>query len=176
MDERRRSGLAFGIILILIGVWFLIAELVPGLNEWLGIRFAWPLFIVAFGVFLLVIGVLTRAPGMAIPVCLFWGLGGLLYYQNLTGNWSSWAYAWTLIPGLVGVGLLVMGLIEGRRGAFGGAFWLIGFSLVLFVIFSSLFGGVNLLGAYWPVLLIALGALLLIRSLIPFLQREGHQA
>ena len=176
MNQRQRSGLAFGLVLILIGVWLLLGELVPGLREWLALSQAWPLLIVAFGVFLLIIGLLTRTPGMAVPVCLFWGIGGLIYYQNLTGSWDSWAYAWTLIPGFVGVGLLLTGLLENRRSALTGAIWLIVISLVLFIVFASFLGGPNLLGAYWPVLLIALGAILLIRSLIPVRQSGGGHA
>ena len=38
----------------------------------------------------------------------------MLYWQNQTGNWESWAYAWALIPGFVGVGTIVMGLWEGK--------------------------------------------------------------
>jgi hypothetical protein len=102
---------------------------------------------------------------MAVPACIVGGIGGLLYWQNATGNWESWAYAWTLIPGFVGVGIVLSGLLGGdtQQSVRGGA-WLILISLVLFTIFGSFLGGLGLLGPYWPVLLIALGLLVLVRS------------
>ena len=103
---------------------------------------------------------------MAIPACIVGGIGGILYWQEITGNWESWAYAWTLIPGFVGVGIVLSGLLGGdfRQSARGGG-WLIMISLVLFAVFGSFFGGLGLLGPYWPVLLILLGLLVLIRPL-----------
>jgi hypothetical protein len=113
MDRRRRSSLAAGLVLILLGAWFLVAQWVPGLQTW----FSWPLTIVGVGVLLLIIGLLTRVPAMAVPACIVGGIGGLLYWQNATGNWESWAYAWTLIPGFVGVGIVLSGLLGGEIAA-----------------------------------------------------------
>ncbi|HUV89374.1 MAG TPA: hypothetical protein VMY80_06955, partial [Anaerolineae bacterium] len=92
---------------------------------------------------------------------------GLLYWQNATGHWESWAYAWTLIPGFVGVGIILAGILGGGlRKALGGGGWLILISLVLFAIFGSFLGGLNLLGPYWPVLLIVLGLFILVERLV----------
>jgi hypothetical protein len=118
---------------------------------------------------MLVMGILTRAPVMAIPACIVGGIGSLLYYQNLSGNWASWAYAWALIPGFVGVGLVLSGVLgNGRlRDALSGGAWLLFISLVLFVVFGSFLGGLNIIGAYWvywPALLIVLGVVFLVRS------------
>lgn len=169
MEAGRRSSLAFGLVLILLGLWFFAAELSPGLREWLGVSTAWPLFIVAFGLLFLLIGILTGAPGMAVPACIFVGIGALLYWQNLTGNWGSWAYAWALIPGFVGIGVILMGLLghDTRRSLAGGA-WLIVISAIVFAISSTFLGGPNLFGAYWPALLILLGVILLGRSLFAY--------
>jgi len=41
-------------------------------------------------------------------------------------------------------------------------------NLILYVVFGSFLGGPIALGGYWPVLLIALGALFLFRSLVSF--------
>jgi len=115
---------------------------------------------------LLIIGLLTGVPAMAIPACIVGGIGGLLYWQNSTGNWESWTYAWTLIPGFVGVGTILSGLLGGEpRQSVRGGFWLVAISLALFAFFGSFLGGLNLLGPYWPALLILLGLLLLVRSL-----------
>ena len=166
MDRRRRSSLVVGLLLILLGVWFMATQFVPELRTWIAIEYSWPLIIVGVGVLLLVVGLLTGAPAMAVPACIVGGIGGLLYWQNATSNWESWAYLWTLIPGFVGVGIVLSGLLGGetRQSVRGGA-WLILISLVLFMVFGSFLGGLGLLGPYWPVLLIALGLLYLLRSL-----------
>ncbi len=166
MDSKRRSSVAGGLVLILLGAWFMAVQLVPGLQAWMDIEYSWPLIIIGVGVFLLVIGLLTRVPAMAVPACIVGGIGGLLYWQNVTGNWESWAYAWTLIPGLVGVGIVLSGLLSGEtRQSVRGGGQLILISLVLFTVFGSFFGGLGLLGPYWPVLLILLGLLILARPL-----------
>jgi hypothetical protein len=167
MEHRVRSNLAAGVVLVLLGVWFLAMQLVPGLQIYTAL--SWPLIIVGVGVILLVIGLLTGVPSMAVPACIVGGIGGLLYWQNATGNWESWAYTWTLIPGFVGVGTVLAGLLggESRQGVRGGA-WLILISLVLFAAFGSFFGALGLVGPYWPLLLIALGILVFVRSLFRF--------
>ena len=105
MNSSQRSALGGGLILILIGALLLLGQLVPGIWSWVG-EASWPLIIVGAGLLLLIIGVLASAPGMAIPACIVGGIGLLLYWQNRTGNWESWAYAWALIAPLsVGVGL-----------------------------------------------------------------------
>jgi hypothetical protein len=165
MNRGRRSSLATGLVLILVGALVFVAQLVPGWDAW----FAWPLYIVSIGVVLLVIGLLTRVPALAIPACIVGGIGGLLYYQNATGNWESWSYAWALIPGFVGVGIIVAGLLSGEfRKPLREGGQLILVSLVMFLAFGSFFGliGLGPLGQYWPVLLIALGVLILFNRLI----------
>ena len=163
MRKSQRSNLASGLALILIGAVFLVVQFVPGLHIWL----SWPLIIVGVGVLLLVIGLLTGVPGMAIPACVIGGIGGLLYWQNATENWESWAYAWALIPGFAGVGGILSGLLSGTpRRSLGAGAWLILISLILFAIFGSFFGAIGVLGTYWPVLIIALGVLSLIRPLL----------
>jgi hypothetical protein len=165
MEQRARSRLGLGVLLILIGALFLLAQFIPGLQNLLNTQFTWPLIVVGVGLFLFVFGVLVGAPGMAVPAAIVGGIGGILYWQNLTGNWESWAYAWTLIPGFVGVGVLLTGLLgERTRNNLESASWLIIISLVLFFIFGSFFGSIGLFGQYWPVLLILLGFLLLLRA------------
>ena len=162
MGSRRRGDLAFGLVLILAGALFLAMQFVPGMRAW----FSWPWIIIGVGLFLLFVGVVSGVPGMAVPACVVGGIGGLLWWQNATGNWASWSYAWALIPGFVGVGTILMALLAGRGlRAIGEGSTLILISLVMFVIFGSLFGAFRGLGEYWPVLLIALGVLVLVRAL-----------
>ena len=166
MDRQMRRNLVVGVVLVLLGVWFLVVQFVPGLGGWINIAWSWPLLIMSVGAFLLLFGLLVGAPGMAVPAVIVAGIGGILYYQNATGDWTSWSYLWTLIPGFVGVGVILAGLLGGDfRGSLTEGGGLIIISLILFFIFASIMGGWNLLGDYWPVLLILLGVWLLIRQL-----------
>jgi hypothetical protein len=108
-DRDRNSALRLGVVLIILGGLFLLVRAAPDLFGWVGDS-SWPLIIVGVGIVLLLIGAVTGAAGMAVPAAIVGGIGGLLYWQNATGNWQSWAYAWTLIPGFVGAGTLVAGL------------------------------------------------------------------
>ncbi len=166
LAQGRRTSIVFGVVLILLGIWFLAVQFVPGLNALFGFEMTWPLIIVAIGFLLLVFGILSGIPGMAIPACIVGGIGLLLYWQNATNNWESWAYAWTLILGFVGVGVMLNGLFgQDTRESLTGGLWLVIISLVLYAIFASFLGGPSIVGQYWPVLIIALGVLLLVRSL-----------
>jgi hypothetical protein len=165
MDTSRRSGLAGGLILILVGGAFLAAQFVPGLRSWFGAENSWPLIVVGVGILFLVLAVALRAPPLAVPGCIVGGIGCLLFYQNATGNWESWAYAWTLIPGFVGLGVVLAGLMEGQaRRALSSGLWLMLISLVAFVVFGS-FLGLGRFSPYWPVLLILGGLLILGQTL-----------
>jgi hypothetical protein len=167
MDRTKRSTLAVGILLVLVGAYFIVANLIPSFNDWINVTMSWPLIVIAVGVGLLFLGLLVGAPEMAIPAVIVGGIGGILYYQNLSGNWGSWSYLWTLIPGFSGVGILLAYLL-GSRGehTLRSALDTIGTSLVMFVIFGAFFGAFKVLGNYWPLLLVAAGVLLGLRSLI----------
>jgi peptidoglycan/LPS O-acetylase OafA/YrhL len=167
MDRQHRSSLVGGLLLIILGGIFLAFQLVPGLRVWADFYFAWPLFIIGAGALLLLIGLAVGAPGMAVPAAIVGGIGALLYWQNATNNWESWAYAWALIPGFVGVGIIVAGLLgDNNRRSVGDGLRLVIISLVLFFVFASFLGGWNLLGPYWPVLIILLGLWVLVRPML----------
>ena len=166
MRKQRRTGLVGGIILILLGGWLLAVQLVPGLEGLFNIEYSWPLIVIAAGVVIFIVGLLSGSPGMAVPACIVGGIGTLLYYQNETGNWESWAYAWTLIPGFAGIGAILAGLLgDNPSKSYRDGLNLIVISAIMFLIFGSFLGGLDLLGQWWPVLLILLGGWLLIRPL-----------
>ena len=173
MDAQRRSNLVFGTLLLLVGGWFLALQLVPGLEELVNFDYEWPLLIVATGVVFFLFALLARSPGLAVPAAIISGIGSLLYYQNSTGDWDSWAYAWALIPGFVGVGVLLSNLLEGRfmRGLREGLS-LIVFSLILFGIFGAFLGGPEIFATYWPVLLILLGIRIMARGIFPVKSKD----
>jgi len=163
MDVQRRSNLALGVVLIVLGGIFLATQLIPGL----GLILSWPWIVIGVGALLLLIGLLVGAPDMAVPACIVAGIGGILYYQNLTGDWTSWSYMWALIPAFVGVGMLVAALLGGRsRYAFREGLRTLLVGVVLFLVFGSFFGAFSWLGAYWPLLLVGAGLLILIEGLL----------
>jgi len=171
VEKGRGATLVVGLMFILLGVFFLVMQLVPGLRGWLDPGFWWPLAIVAVGVLLLLLGVVTSAPALVVPACIFAGIGALLFWQNATGRWGTWAYAWTLIPGFVGVGLFLLGLVSSKeRQSIAAGLWLMFISGVMFLVFGSLFGGFRgpwrQLAAYWPLLLIAGGLLTLLEVVL----------
>jgi hypothetical protein len=153
-----------GLVLIVIGLLILTIQLLPGVQ----VVFSWPWIIIGGGLLLFLIGAATGVPALAVPACIIGGIGGILYYQNATGDWDSWAYIWTLIPGFVGLGVVLAGLPGGgdRSEAVRAGGLLILISLVLFSVFGSFFGALGLVGAYWPVLLILLGLVLLLAPLL----------
>lgn len=157
--KQNRSNLALGIILLLVGGWLLVTRQVPSIQAWLENNFTWPMFTIGAGLIVLLIGLLTGAPGMAVPASIIAGIGGILYYQNATNNYGSWSYMWTLIPGFVGVGTILAGLLgENTHRNLGHGLRLIVTSAVLFLIFATLLGGLSILGDYGlPVILILLG-------------------
>jgi hypothetical protein len=162
---KNRSQLALGVILILLGAWFIAQRQVPALETWVAQYMSWPLNVVAAGAIILLIGLLVGAPGMAIPAAIVAGIGGILYYQNRTEDYASWSYMWTLIPGFVGVGqILAAALGRSMREARSGMN-LILTSAVMFIIFAAIFGKLAMFGPYFPaVVLILVGVWFLVRG------------
>lgn len=107
MKENKHS-IAWGIILVLIGGLLLVDQVFPNVN----LDFGWPWIVMGVGFIFLLLAILTQTGGLAIPGCIVGGIGGILYYQNLTGNWTTWQFAWALIPGFVGIGILIASLIS----------------------------------------------------------------
>lgn len=167
MDTQRRSNLVVGFLLLLVGAWFLAGQYFPDLYVFNALTFEWPLLVVGLGLVFFIFAALVRAPGLAIPGAIIAGIGSLLYYQNASNDWESWAYAWTLIPGFVGIGILISNFFEGRfiKGIREGLSLMI-FSGAMFAIFGAFLGGPEILGDYWPILIIALGVWMVAKSLL----------
>jgi len=168
MSRERRSDLVIGIILLLIGGLFMAAEfnLVPKLDEIINIQYQWPMIIIGVGVLLFVLGLLTRNPGMSVPACIVGGIGGILYYTNTTGQWGAWAFLWTLIPGFVGVGILLSTLLGGEeRTGYREGLRLLLISAIMFAVFFLLLSGQGNITRYWPILVILAGIWVIIQTI-----------
>src|SRR5687767_3770612 len=171
--SQNRTNLVLGILLILIGGWLVVSRQVPAMQDWLADNFTWPMYTIGAGLIVFLIGLLTGAPGMSVPAAIIAGIGGILYYQNQTDDYGSWSYMWALIPGFVGVGTILAGLLgENTRANLARGVNLLIISAVLFLIFSTFLGGLNLLGEYGAaIILIVLGVYVLVRGFF----RSGGQ-
>ncbi|HSO11879.1 MAG TPA: hypothetical protein VLT51_05855 [Anaerolineales bacterium] len=176
--KQNRSSLALGLILLIIGGWLLVTRQVPALQAWMEDNFTWPMWTIGAGLLVLLIGLFTNAPGMAVPASIIAGIGGILYYQNRTSDFASWSYMWTLIPGFVGAGSILAGLLgENTRRNLGHGLRLLVTSAVLFLIFATFFGGLSILGDYGlPVVLILLGVYVLARGFMRGGRRDSNEA
>ena len=93
-----KHTLTSGAILILLGVTLPLVLFVSDL---------WPLLLIDTGLAFLIAAMVYRIGALAIPGSIVGGLGVLLCWQSLTGDWASWFYAWPLVPGFVGLGLTI---------------------------------------------------------------------
>jgi hypothetical protein len=169
----RGSGAAtvIGGLLIAAGLLFLLGELLnANLSEAL-----WPLYVLAPGLALVVLGLTQRhGSGLTIAGSVVTMVGLLLLYQNATDHWQSWAYAWPLVaPGGSGLGMLLYGTRSGNGGMARAGFWQIVTGLALFVAGILFFEGVlgisgnrfPLPSWFLPGIVILLGVLLLLRGM-----------
>jgi hypothetical protein len=169
--RRNGSGVAIGVVLVVVGLFYLVVQ-VAGVDL---SSFGWPLFIIIPGLTLLIVGFVSLGTGAAIPGGILTMVGLVLAYQNSTGYWTSWAYAWALVaPGGVGLGLFLQGLRERNSGLIrqGRSLMLIAalIFMVGFVFFESILNisGINetpIVKAALPALFIVIGILLLARSI-----------
>jgi len=181
MNSRARTFLVLGLVLILGGAWMIALVNNPELKAQWASLVSWPLLVVAVGFGLLLLGLLVNAPDMAIPATIVAGIGLILYYQNQSGNWASWAYMWALIPGFVGLGTVLAGILGGggwRRVREGLDLML--FSLIMYAIFAALFaplfGGPSVLGPYGPAgLFIAAGLYVIIRGVLATRKKKKEE-
>jgi hypothetical protein len=170
MSKKYKSQLALGVILILLAVGLLVIKGNPAIAETIHIQLIWPTWIILGGGLFLFIGLLTGEPDMAIPASIFAGIGGILYYQYNSQDWSSWAYLWTLIPGFAGIGNILSGLFGGNfRRSIAEGFKLLLISTIMFLITASFFGKLEILGPYKEFILAGLlllcGIWLIVRGL-----------
>lgn len=168
-DRGGRMFLAF--LLIFLGIFFSVVTYFPGFvraDQW------WPAFILVPGIAMVavaVVGGLSRnraMAAMAIPGCIITTVGLILLYCNVTNRWESWAYAWTLIPASVGLGLLFSAQFGvGDEGAAKAGRWLLILGGAGFLVFGAFFEGLifgGFVSQWWPVALIILGAFVLLNE------------
>lgn len=101
-EENKQNPVAW----VLIGIGLMI--LIGGL---------WPLFILLPGLALIFAATQggKSSTGLIFPGAVIAGTGAILFVQNLTGHFESWAYAWTLYPVFVGLAMRYHGERTGKR-------------------------------------------------------------
>lgn len=177
MESNRVRGLGVmlaGLGLIALGALFLLGQIFR-INVW---AILWPFFIIVPGLLFFVGMVLVGRGGspLAVPGSIVTMVGMLLLYQALTGHWSSWAYAWTLVaPTSVGIGIAIAGLWGSDPKAIKAGTTLVLVGMVLFLIFGAFFELIlNISGlrsglvgrVFFPLLLIGVGVVTLVWVLL----------
>ncbi len=181
-DSRSRGpAIVGGLLLIGVGLFFLAVQTFNvELPFDLG-RVGWPLYVIAPGVVLLLIGLfLPSAPGIGLTIAggIVSTVGLLLAYQSSTGHYSSWAYAWALVaPASVGASMVLWGVLHAHGASIRGGLGTLAVGLILFLVGFAFFEGVLNLGGErglvplgrqaLPVALIAAGVLVIATRLWP---------
>jgi hypothetical protein len=134
-------ALVIGAILVTVGLILLVAQLADFALGDLG----WPLWIVAVGAVLLVLGLtVVGERGLVVAGSIVTTVGLILLYQDSTGHWESWAYAWTLFPAAGGLGVALWGIRSGSGSEFRAGTWAmlggLGFFAVAFLFFEGIIG------------------------------------
>ncbi len=169
MNIKRNSGaLVAGSVLIVIGLLSLAGQAFRNFPFW---SYLWPFIIIGFGG-LFFVGMFARgksAAGLAIPGSIISAVGVMMFLQNLSGYWESWAYSWTVILVAVGLGIFIMGAYtqdEPRRRA---GLRVMRVGAILFIIFGgffelifSAFRPYGIQQYIFPALLVLLGAYLVV--------------
>jgi hypothetical protein len=182
-DGRRRpsSLLALGAILMVVG---LAAAGLRGadidLTTSIG-EATWPFLVIAPGLVLLALSVVRTPPdglGLVIAGSVVTTVGLILLAQANSGAWESWAYVWALIPAGAGLGKAVYGAATKATELVDDGVRLVLVAGVMFLVgrwyFEAIFttGEQPIdIGTWWPVALIAVGAIIAIRAL--FVPRQA---
>jgi hypothetical protein len=169
MNIKRNTGmLVAGAILIGIGLLSLAQQIFRGFQFW---SYMWPFIIIGVGGMFFIgmfVGGKSLA-GLAIPGSIIGGLGVMMFLQNLTSHWESWAYSWTILLVLVGLGIFIMGLYQENEHNRQSGLRIMRVGAILFIIFGGFFELVfstfqrTGVGQYiFPALLVVLGVYLVV--------------
>ena len=162
--RRGRSQLALGLVLILLGVWFMLNQTVPAFHDFFESYSKWPTNMFLIGAGILLFGLVTGSVGLAVPAAIVAGVGAIVYYQDTYLDNQAW-YVWTLIPSFVGLGTLLQGLLgENTSYNVKHGLRLIVLGIILFLVLSSVYGGLPWLGEYAPAILLILAGLWVLGS------------
>ncbi len=160
-NHSNAGTLVAGTILIAFGLIALAGQFLHIMN-W---GFIWPLPIIGLGslFFLAMVAGGRQGAAFAIPGSIITGIGLVLLFESVTGDWKLMSYLWTLIIIFVGIGIYLMGWYGGDAGQRQAGWRVMKIGFILFVVFGVFFGllfSSNSLA--FPVLLILLGLYLVL--------------
>jgi hypothetical protein len=171
-EREGMSPVAIGLVLVLLGIALFAGQVLDIGIEDIG----WPFFVIAAGVAIAVIGlVVADEQGMVIGGVITTTVGLVLLYQDQTGRWETWAYAWALVgPAASGLGLALWGMRRGNAADLRNGLWGLLGGLAIFAVGFLFFEGVIGLGGdrlalpEWllPVAVIGIGAVVLGRGVL----------
>lgn len=164
---RKRRNIAGGLILILLGAFFIYWQFAPeSITGWFDENFAWPFYIIGTGLVFILFSLVTGVGGLSVPGSIISGIGGILYYQHLTSDWVSWAYAWVLIPGFVGFGMLLGSFVsrDMRHERRTGLTMFVVTTLIALALWAAFHTGAVGQDVVWAAVLIILGLYVLITA------------
>jgi hypothetical protein len=164
---KKRRNITGGLVLILLGAFFIFWQLAPqSITGWFDQNFSWPYYIIGTGLIFILIALVTGVGGLAIPGAIIGGIGGILLYQSLTEDWVSWAYAWVLIPGFVGLGILLGSFVSSdmRHERRNGLTMFVIATLVGLALWAAFHTGAVAQTTVWAIVLILLGGYILISA------------
>lgn len=175
---RNAGSLVGGAILIGFGLLALVSEIFGRLDFWSAF---WPFIIIGIGAMFfagMILGGKSTA-ALAIPGTIIGGIGLMLFIQNLTGHFESWAYGWTVIVFSVGLGIYLMGLWSGDASQRQGGTGVMRVGAILFLIFGAFFEGLifrsfGFSEYLFPVALILFGLYLVLKRSGLFSSRKGE--
>jgi len=164
-------AIGLGVALLLIGIALFVGQLFDiGIDD-----VGWPAIVIGIGIVILTLGLfVNREQGMVIGGTVATTVGLVLFYQNSTGHWESWAYAWALVgPAASGLGLLLWGARTGDPTEIRNGTWALlgglGLFAVGFLFFEGVIGisGRQLPLPEWvlPVAVIGIGVVILARGI-----------
>lgn len=173
-EQHERNSRVLGLLLLAAGAWILVARFIRiDLEAWL-----WPFWIIIPGGLIMALGFRDTHhsnEGLVMFGSIVAVTGIILFIQNITGQWQSWAYAWALLfPGSIGLGQYLWGKRAGNVPEVQRGEKTIQTALVLFVAFGLFFEVVIGIGGFHfgtvsrvvlPVLLIVGGAALYVTSM-----------
>jgi len=172
-EQHERNTRALGLLLLAVGAWILVARFIHiDLGSWL-----WPFWVIVPGGLIMALGfrdIHRSNEGLVTFGSIVAVTGIILFVQNISGQWQSWAYAWALVfPGSIGLGQYLWGKRRGDAAAVRSAEKTIQVAVVLFAAFGIFFEVVLGIGGFRlgaterivvPVLLIAAGVALYVTS------------
>jgi hypothetical protein len=172
-------AIGLGVALLLIGVLLFIGQLLDiGIDD-----VGWPAIVIGIGVVILVLGLfVNREQGMVIGGTVVTTVGLVLLYQDQTGRWETWAYAWALVgPAASGLGMVLWGIRTADTTEIRNGTWALLGGLAIFAIGFLFFEGVIGISGEplglpeWllPVVVIAIGVVVLARGILERRDPEG---